>query len=121
MTNTHITIGGHKITTNKVGELHSITNLKTGWTGTLWWTVNNGICYLAGDTITNSSAGGGQIIYEGNIPLPKGYSPTFLVGNGGGGVLGTVIVGVGRIIANMDLTGTSWWSVTYPVRDDWSE
>ena len=103
------------------GLVHTVTTLATGFTGKLWWTVSNGICYLCGDSIVNSNSGGNQTVYEGNIPSPKACTPTFLIGNGTGVVLGTIVILAGRVRANMASTGTSWWYVTYPVADDWVE
>ena len=62
MTNTKIIVGGHEITTNKVGSVHSIT-LPSDVSGQAYYVVTNGICHLYvtglnfsglnGKTITN--------------------------------------------------------------------
>lgn len=73
MTNTHINVGGHKITTNKVGEVKDISNkLQTGISVTYFaqYKVVNGICFMSFWGLKGSSTGTLTMINAGDYPEP---------------------------------------------------
>lgn len=64
MTNTHINVGGHKITTNQI-KGHTQLTPESGVTGTVFCCIVNGICFVG---FSNVSAPVNAIIVKG---LPK--------------------------------------------------
>jgi hypothetical protein len=112
MTNTHITIGGHKITTNKVGQVHTATNGASA-TGTVRWTVSNGICFIG---FTNVSCPVNTTIAT-NVPQAK---------MGGAIPLTNRLVWVTGNPTRLDNGAQSalageYFLFSYPVADDWVE
>lgn len=123
MTNTHITLGGHKITTNKVGQVHSITTLLNGYTGTVVYCVTNGICHVATYGITASQVLSGVVkICEG---LPKAKMSAFATRLASTNPVVESIIYIN--VNTTDLIGTSlqnlplYLCISYPVADDWVE
>ena len=123
MTNTHINVGGHKITTNKVGQVHSVTSgFSNGFAGIVKWVVTNGICTISAYGIYKAGTGN-SIEILANIPKAKItvsndvvlQSSPFLHGHmyvneAGTSLMGSPTNGVGE-----------WNTLSYPVADDWVE
>lgn len=114
MTNTHINVGGHKITTNKVGQVQTA-ELESGVTGgTVQYCVTNGIC----------------CVIMGNITCGASYItkklPTCKWGNGYLYVLNeaskyTIVLHGTELIASTYSLSGFYGVFSYPVADDWSE
>ena len=122
MTNTHITIGGHKVTTNKVGQVHTATKA-TGVTGTITWCVTNGICNLYWYNIETPSTGTDQLLTS-DIPTPKISSPilsTPVSSMSGATFVGCCYVSSSGLYANKRQSSDFIGTISYPVADDWSE
>lgn len=120
MTNTHINVGGHKITTNKVGVNHKITTLETGFSGDLYWNVTNGICFVSVWGITVTGTGTNRAILK---TLPKAKNTAVATIHYGNAIWGdwyitggTTIIFVNNYTANL-----MYASLSYPVADDWVE
>lgn len=125
MTNTHITVGGHKVTTNKVGQVKSVAlnhSYVVDSYQSIYYVVNNGICvmtaYLDGLTTLNTLT----IIATG-LPKPKmeisqstsTSTDAILLrvnDSGGEGVLWAM---------NTSSKIYTYFNFTYPVADDWVE
>ena len=117
MTNTHINFGGHKVTTNKVGQVHTTTTLQNGFEGEVKWVVVNGICILD-VSFRRASVEYTETIVCSGIPKAK----TRMANDVSGGY--RLIVNEGETdfkaccyIADMYSCG----ELTYPVADDWVE
>lgn len=118
MTNTHINVGGHKITTNKVGQVHTVTSgFVNGYSGTILWCVNNGVCLVTAIDFGRSSGDGRIAAYSG---LPTARMDVYSqIGDNYGniGVSGntlSIYQGAGNLVK-------VWHSISYPVTDDWVE
>ena len=115
MTNTHINVGGHKITTNKVGEVHTAT-VVSPFTGNVTWCVTNGLCYVQIWNLSNSYTDGQQRTVATGLPKAK---------MGGSNCYFDRIFYVfeGSTVLTLECTsaGLSYTSYTYPVADDWVE
>lgn len=130
MTNTHITVGGHKITTNKVGSVHNIdlTTISTTYFDTsasLTWCVLNGVCYINAYFVMKTTCSGYYIPSSSlPLPLPKlGYfggqlaetgttrGLVYIVPNGNNAQIGLWL----------DNLGGNYFSCSYPVSDNWVE
>lgn len=118
MTNTHINVGGHKITTNKVGTVHTVTSgFENGFTGTVQWCVTNGICCVQA-TLVRTSTGSALSVYTGlpkaklgaNVPAFNNRGSIYIDTN-------TNVLGCTVLAANQNL----YSSMSYPVADDWVE
>lgn len=119
MTNTHINVGGHKITTNKVGQVHYVTSgFINGYTGTLRWCVTNGICVIATDGWGRSSGDGRIIGYTG---LPPAKMPCFSQVGDNYGNLGIDTQGNLSVYQGSGNLVQLWHELVYPVADDWVE
>lgn len=122
MTNTHINIGGHKITTNKVGSVHKITNLNTGFSvqgaGRVEWCVANGFCCLAIVSIRAASTGTNQIVLSSGVPPAKSacYGATKY-----GDLVFVNTDGTLRMDVSSNSSTNLYASMAYPVADDWVE
>ena len=123
MTNTHINVGGHKITTNKVGEVHTVTSgFSNNYSGTINWCVINGICYVNVAVKSTTAYSGEQNIYAALPKAKLGYQYYR-------GIEGADYVYVQRITdASALVSGpystanrTMIVSCIYPVADDWVE
>lgn len=127
MTNTHINVGGHKITTNKVGQVKQVplsSSVSTGYT--LEYVVTNGICTISAylDRIVPMSL---TVVATG-LPNPKmdtitqshtnATSPTnpILTRVSKGTNSGSLLVGQGSS-SNCSV----YFTMSYPVADDWVE
>ena len=113
MTNTHINVGGHKITTNKVGQVHTAT-LINGATGTVKWCITNGTChvYLA-NVKTN---GAGTITISNDMPKAKLCGQNANVAGDAYVYDDTTLLNVGNYGAD-----ALYFAFDYPVADDWVE
>ena len=120
MTNTHINVGGHKITTNKVGQVHEITSLESGFSGTLYWSVNNGICTVNVWNLSVTGTATNRPIYKS---LPKAKQSVVQALHLGNSLYGDwyIIAGTTQINLNNYIVGGMYASLTYPVADDWVE
>ena len=119
MTNTHITIGGHKVTTNKVGQVHTITSVSSGWTivGYIKWCVINGFCYVIVWGVNASVEGTNQTVCSG---LPEGK---LLGGSASAPGANLCWVHTGGVL-QADIYNTAYGlytSIVYPVADNWVE
>ena len=118
MTNTHINVGGHKITTNKVGQVHTVTSgFQNSFTGTLYWGVTNGVCTLYFDGNAPNTSNNNRIIYSG-VPKAKVsvLTPTY------GSVAYAYVGTSGNVGLYKNNDGTYiLFSLTYVVSDDWVE
>ena len=127
MTNTHINVGGHKITTNKVGEVHSATvetsNFATG--SEIRYVVTNGICttyfYLIPKTTGNSNVGACF-----DLPNPKMSVYCAVPAVGGETTARLILISSvnnkGRLgFWNNTSANGSYFTLSYPVADDWVE
>lgn len=118
MPNTHINVGGHKITTNKVGTVHTVTTgFETGFSGTITWQVTNGICFIT-TAVSGTSTGINQVVYTA-IPKAKIGAWAACYSNRGGivAVENTTNLQASVLTANSTLYAT----LVYPVADDWVE
>ena len=116
MTNTHITIGGHKITTNKVGQVHTVTSLASGFTGAIIWCVTNGICVASLWPLTPSAAGANQTVYSDMPKCKTGAVASVLDG-------GACYIQPNSTVLQIDVNNTNakYFQIAYPVADDWVE
>lgn len=123
MTNTHINVGGHKITTNEIGSVHYIspTNTSIG-VEILGYVVHNRMCTI---TIWNLSISttGMITITSGNIPKAKCNILSTLIDGNNGTPRGDVFIeGSSTLNAIVSTAGGYMYtSLTYPVADDWVE
>lgn len=129
MTNTHINIGGHKVTTNKVGQVHTVSsadlgaNITVNSGGSIVWQVVNNVCYM---TIYNvqCSATGGNVLIKQNIPKATGKRNVMALTDGVGTLRATCTMGVDATSISVGV-GTAnvpfFGSFIYPVADDWVE
>lgn len=115
MTNTHINVGGHKITTNKVGSKHYTEALSSGFTGGIQWCVTNGICVMSMIGVQPGSTGGSQVVLNG-IPKPKIYAYT-----SDGTNSFWIIEDTNVLYANANAIYQEYLTLVYPVADDWVE
>ena len=119
MTNTHINVGGHKITTNKVGTVHDISaNIQSPWTGSgsVKYCVTNGWCQIRIWGVQNSYTDWSQRIFCTGVPKAK-------VGVASVGRLFTFYVfeGETQIIIEPGYSGPIYQTLEYAVADDWVE
>lgn len=128
MTNTHINVGGHKITTNKVGTVHNTTvnttdfNSNFGNDGVAYKVVN-GICSVLITQITPKTA---SISLNKTLAsgLPKcGLYTSYPIWNASFQNIGYVFIDSNSVsITCHPTTGDMFWcSFVYPVADDWVE
>lgn len=127
MTNTHINVGGHKITTNKVGQIKTATVETANFTSAseIRYVVTNGICttyfYLIPKTTSNSNV-------AACLDLPKPKMSLYCAVPAVGGETTARLV----LISELNNKGRlGWWNTTssngsyftlsYPVADDWVE
>lgn len=127
MTNTHINVGGHKITTNKVGEIKIATVETANFTSgsEIRYTVTNGMCtlyfYLIPKTTSNSNV---AACY--NLPKPKTYFYCAVPAVGGETSARLILISnvnnKGRLgFWNTTSSNGSYFTISYPVADDWVE
>ena len=122
MPNTYVNFGGHKVTTNKVGQVHIATLLSdfSTDTGTVAWCVQNGMCYLSFSRILPVNTGLKNLVT--NLPKSKlfGYA---LCSNTEAITVGTVMIGAGQNTVQFNSASATrfWGTLVYPVADDWIE
>ena len=125
MTNTHINVGGHKITTNKVGTTKSVAlnhSYVVDSYQNIYYVVNNGICvmtaYLDGLTTLNTLT----VIATG-LPKPKMEVSQSTPTSTDTVLLRVVASGNEGILKAMNTSSKiySYFNFTYPVADDWVE
>lgn len=126
MINTHINVGGHKITTNKVGQVHNITSsdlganmsFVSGGRGT--WCVTNGICFICLYGIQSSTTGTQAMLK--NVPTPK-IQCVMPMGNGGSAIITSFNCNAGAttVMCAINANSPFYGTVCYPVADDWVE
>ena len=121
MTNTHINVGGHKITTNKVGQVHTITNLLNGFTGTVRWVVTNGICTISISGVGRTSVQSSAVKLLENVPKAK--IPAYVDCNNYTQNARLYIEAntTDLIFTYTTSTSSVWTTLVYPVADDWVE
>lgn len=116
MTNTHITIGGHKVTVNKVGQVHT-PSAQTG-APTISWVVTNGLCcvYLS---VSPPSAGTYNLT---GFPKAKITASASCVKSRTAPSTGMVTIDANTTTIVVDTQdATSHCTLVYPVADDWVE
>lgn len=128
MTNTHINVGGHKVTTNKTTSIKTTTVNTTdfdsnyGNNGVIYKVVN-GICSVLITQITPKSA----TIYNNKVlatNLPKcGLYTSYPIWNASFQNIGYIYIeqNTTHIIAHPNTGDMFWCSFSYPVADDWVE
>ena len=114
MTNTHINVGGHKITTNKVGQVKTATNVSTA-SGTVQYVVANGICCLLLSNVTTTEGTGDWRNIATNIPKAK-LGGLWILASGNQVRTNNTNVQVYKSNGN-----ANYGMVSYPVADDWVE
>ena len=118
MTNTHINIGGYKVTTNKVGQVHTVT--LTGATSDFTqYKVINGTCFLKSWNLQKTTTGSTTIA----TGLPPA-SPSFGVTTFGGNVImGFLFVDeTGKLSYDCFVANSgAYIAFSYPVSSGWVE
>lgn len=121
MENTHINFGGHKVTTNTQGTKHQISCTGNfSQSPKIEYVVNNGICTISGWGLKCSASGGGLIVCSN---LPPAKIPVGTYGNStncGYFYIDYSAPTVLKMHASIAFD-TCYFSMTYPVADDWSE
>lgn len=118
MENTHVTIGGHKVTTNKVGQVHTITTgFLNSHSGKIVWSVTNGICVCVLDNVKRSATTGWLKVYSG-LPKAKHYVYNLCTLNILLNVAGTDL---SLYYAGSEVGVGVYDTIIYPVADDWVE
>ena len=129
MTNTHINVGGHKITIGKQASLKVATINSSAFNTNeshCYYCVKNGICFVKGH-IVPLSAFTANTLFASGVPTPwmMSYQQTVgtsTVGTGNRNITITVSGGVGIINATGGNTASeSYFTIAYPVADDWVE
>ena len=114
-----IIVGGHEITTNKVGSVHTVTSLENSWSGTVRWCVTNGICVvsLAG---VGRSGGASSPLKVCTVPKAKFacYMDCSYSSQTGRAYLEAGTTDLLLYSAN---SNSMYFTLVYPVADDWNE
>lgn len=123
MTNTHINIGGHKITTNKVGSVHNITNkIQSGFTvNSASYVITNGICTVTCIRLAATATATNKLML---VDLPKAKNTVYFVCPSDFGVanlFGHIGTNETNVIVNINNTSNGYLTFSYPVADDWVE
>ena len=122
MTNTHITIGGHKVTTNKVGTLHNITTLEAGFSfgsgGALKWIVRNGICVISMQEVQSSTIGNNKLLIK-DIPPNINMVEWGMCYDNRGALF--IFPNATELRVNVTSLSNLNATIVYPVADDWVE
>lgn len=129
MTNTHVNFGGHKVTTNKVGQVHQIPVSSSASTGyELEYVVTNGMCTISGylDRIVPLSS---LTVVATGLPKPKMYTVTQSQVNAIS-PSNPILIRIQRssdgngemLVAQGSSSNCSvYFTMSYPVADDWNE
>lgn len=124
MTNTHINVGGHKITTNRVKRGQATLNTTDfGGTGSVYYKVVNGMCtVLIAQIIGNSSAVGQDKVLATGLPKCGLYT-SYPIWDGSIQNMGYAYIqeGTTYFVCHPHNTNMFWCSFVYPVADDWVE
>ena len=127
MTNTHINVGGHKITTNKVGQLHNLTpasGITVPTNGFIKYCVINGMCTISVWNVTASTTGFVPLSNDAVPPCKLNSCLNVLYNDSGSGsIVGDMYVYANENTVYVDIKNTIkfYGSLTYPVADDWVE
>lgn len=118
MTNTHITVGGHKITTNKVGGVKNFT-LSTATADVSQYCVINNSCYVKCWNLAKTTTGSSTIA----TGLPKPRFSCGITGFGGNVAKGFLYIETNGNLSYDCFVANSGAFVlfVYPVADDWVE
>lgn len=125
MINTHINIGGHKVTTNKVGTVGEV-SLNGSYVSTsykLYYCVTNGVCTATVYLNNLKVMSGLTTVIASGLPAPK-FTITQGYPNPQGGIINTRIAdnnGVGELLAGNNTQASVYCTWTYPVADAWEE
>ena len=128
MTNTHINVGGHKITTNRVGRVHNTTVNTTDYNSNFGnagvsYKVVNGTCHVLITQITPKtvSVNLDKTLASG---LPKcGLYTAYTIWNASFQNIGYVFIDSNSvsITCHPNAETMFWCNFSYPVADDWVE
>lgn len=127
MTNTHINVGGHKITTSRLSNIHtcSISSSFTSASGVYYYIVGR-MCWVIGSLIPTGS---NYSNVQATTDLPKPVTLFYINVPGGAGDTVPRLVGVsdngdghGRLRFDSTVSkNVCYFSFSYPVADDWVE
>ena len=126
MTNTHITVGGHKVTTNRVKRgqaTYNTTDFDVTASGGVFYKVVNGVCSVL---ITQCSGKAATVDTDKVLAtdLPKcGMYMSYPVWDGNIQNCGYafIVEGQTQIVCHPHSATMFWCSFVYPVADNWVE